>query len=1022
MAALPFSHMVPPVLGLRSRGVLAPAANLLLLAVPFAWFAPGAAPTASSMADAAISLPPCPLFSSPRPPAGSKQLGIQSARAQGVPSRLLRLLQLLPSPPFACSTAVPLQPLIDDAACLCGGAFELPWPPQSQNWLFLVAPHRSLSLASEDHLPPPPRCVVLDNFVSMSLSALRGDRVVQLLDSTSPLVPELIGIVNCWYRAVEASHNTPHITTHSTQSSPASISLFSLYVDLIDMNERTRIAILINTGEMQGPPTHHALLTGSQETESNPPPLPNLCVRVCLSPSTEPLTIRWGLGTRTYCSALAGAHPRASSDRGVLLWGLGSEPLGPPGARNENYLVRGSSKGTSHIANVRGVDHYGGHMVVNQPDAARGRVVLDIPFVKGGIVHTIHWIQIQPPLLSKVTDCTDPELGEIFFYLKSNNIMSSNSVHQAYVSNLDHLCMTGTFSICHFVASLDDKNCDKLVLNSLKVRKITPKININNECYMHIKLCVSLIFTLILPHLSHSTKSMKVKRTGGGKYKSTKILSSKLSVKVCLLLLLIIVLPPVQGAPRGRGGPSTSSSVPATPRPADFIPNMSRDWDFLPGMKRWNGIPFYEFLRVWFFALTAALGTVVQEGHTLLECAQGKDSGSQNDDTDEDKRKHNVRNSRLFACILNYINPTSQLAKTLKEELLNDGKSSYEYIKTFGDLKLDDTERIRLTSEWDEATLTKVGIKIDSNSLFEWLEYIHTLGDKIGRSLKQKRKKFLEGLPQAFESIAAIERLQPYPGSFKYPNQYPTDHPYAGKEHPKRGEPDLMALALAFYPEWNTALAKGTLKPAPRGSVHLSSTNDSFFNNEDNHVSEADDEQLDEDLNEMTLYTKSNKFKSRSNQVGKISSRSVCGICGGLGHYGSVDGKDCLTKRLGIKVSKDTLTQIKYPDGISYPFKTNPSFSQQSNAVKHKSLRSRTPKGKRPIKPKRRVYLVESGDSSCENEHVGPSEDKHGINTAQQAESSSSSEVEIGKFAVAYHTINTRKSKYQSYSSDNDEQ
>ena len=40
-------------------------------------------------------------------------------------------------------------------------------------------------------------------------------------------------------------------------------------------------------------------------------------------------------------------------------------------------------------------------------------------------------------------------------------------MHHAYVSNLDNLCMSGKFSVCHFVASLDDKNDEKLVLNSL---------------------------------------------------------------------------------------------------------------------------------------------------------------------------------------------------------------------------------------------------------------------------------------------------------------------------------------------------------------------------------------------------------------------------------------------------------------------------------------------------------------------------------------------------------------------------
>jgi len=174
----------------------------------------------------------------------------------------------------------------------------------------------------------------------------------------------------------------------------------------------------------------------------------------------------------------------------------------------------------------------------------------------------------------------------------------------------------------------------------------------------------------------------------------------------------------------------------------------------------------------------------------------------------------------------------------------------------------------------------------------------------------------------------------------------------------------------------------------------------------------------------MTLYTKGNKFKGQSTSNTKITSRTVCGICGGLGHYGSINGKECLTKRLGVKVSKDILTQIRYPDGIRYPFQNAPgSSSQHSNVVKSsKGPHPKVRKGKRTYSnSKRRVYLVESGSSSGSDHNVNKSESKDGINVAQQVQSGSESDVEIGKFAVAYHTITTSKSKYESYSSDGDD-
>jgi hypothetical protein len=61
---------------------------------------------------------------------------------------------------------------------------------------------------------------------------------------------------------------------------------------------------------------------------------------------------------------------------------------------------------------------------------------------------------------------------------------------------------------------------------------------------------------------------------------------------------------------------------------------MIKDWDFLPGMKRWNGQPFYDFARVWWVALVVALGTIVQDGCTLLNCAEGNDEGRNAPDPD----------------------------------------------------------------------------------------------------------------------------------------------------------------------------------------------------------------------------------------------------------------------------------------------------------------------------------------------------------------------------------------------------
>ena len=37
-----------------------------------------------------------------------------------------------------------------------------------------------------------------------------------------------------------------------------------------------------------------------------------------------------------------------------------------------------------------------------------------------------------------------------------------------------------------------------------------------------------------------------------------------------------------------------------------------------------------------------------------------------------------------------------------------------------------------LINEWDEATMAKVGIKFTPGAIWEWLEYVETLGEKLG--------------------------------------------------------------------------------------------------------------------------------------------------------------------------------------------------------------------------------------------------------------------------------------------------
>jgi len=86
--------------------------------------------------------------------------------------------------------------------------------------------------------------------------------------------------------------------------------------------------------------------------------------------------------------------------------------------------------------------------------------------------------------------------------------------------------------------------------------------------------------------------------------------------------------------------------------------------------------------------------------------------------------------------------------------------------------------------------MAKVGIKFTPYAIWELLEYVETLGDKLGRSLSQRRKKILAGFPESFDVITSPERLRPDPGSYILPTHYPPTHPKSGQAHPDAGKPD----------------------------------------------------------------------------------------------------------------------------------------------------------------------------------------------------------------------------------------
>ena len=168
---------------------------------------------------------------------------------------------------------------------------------------------------------------------------------------------------------------------------------------------------------------------------------------------------------------------------------------------------------------------------------------------------------------------------------------------------------------------------------------------------------------------------------------------------------------------------------------------------------------------------------------------------------------------------------------------------------------------------------------------------MNVLADKLGKTEHEKRVKYLAGFPNSFDVLVVAERARPGNGSYVHPANYPAHHPQAGDAHPLAGQPDIVATATAFYGEWARMCNEGLIKTIPKGFARrVYSDGDS--GSDDEHANMARD---------------------------RSTPKTVCLVCGGLGHASKVDGVGtCLTAKLGVHVPREHLSQIKYPELLGY--------------------------------------------------------------------------------------------------------
>ena len=378
--------------------------------------------------------------------------------------------------------------------------------------------------------------------------------------------------------------------------------------------------------------------------------------------------------------------------------------------------------------------------------------------------------------------------------------------------------------------------------------------------------------------------------------------------------------------------------------------------NYLPGVSKWNGRPFFDFQRLWWPALCVALGTIAQDGYTLLQTARAQDPAGEGENPDAIKRKN--RRTRLFACILNYISHRSYIYRYARQHFDNDGTHLFDYLYVFGQLAMTEDKKAKLASQWEEATMYKVCGRFNHDSIWEWAEWVDEMGDRLEKGNRGKRVKFLEGFPQSFAHVIMPEKLAPSPGHYVFPDTYPSHHPRSGNAHPKHGQPDIFLAARAYYPEWARMLKARSIQTPPKGSVYQADSASSEQGGDDDD--DSDDDENSEDGGYQSYDEAHARMSSRA-----ITWRSVCIICGGLGHAGVTDGVTCPSKSHGQAPNESVLKAITYPKGITRPnlqkksagstgLKPKPSLKPKHKGKAHEKKEEESlkvgGKGKKPYK------------------------------------------------------------------------
>jgi hypothetical protein len=406
--------------------------------------------------------------------------------------------------------------------------------------------------------------------------------------------------------------------------------------------------------------------------------------------------------------------------------------------------------------------------------------------------------------------------------------------------------------------------------------------------------------------------------------------------------------------------------------PVDGVnPNVQKDYDDLPAMGKniWDGIPTPMFIISFFEPLLNAIGSVSENGATLLMTYHGIDPGGSQPGANPHfavangvvRQQNANRIRRLFACVMNYILASSFVYRYLMRNFRNDGIAAMNYIRNFGNIQFPPAQLKRMQNTWEEMTLrtlTKHLKKpLNPSSLFQLTEWIIENGRYLSKSNDDMKEKFLDALitPQ-MQHIISREKSNGTHIGYAYPANYPPWFPahLALNAHPHANECDLYRLAKCHTAEWVDLLVNGKIKDDSRGVLEINEINDESGS-------------IISDHGATTNMIAPIKFS-------RVLPSTKCIICHGVGHGGETIMEDgscitCATKLLGIK--PDTSSDKKSFDKGKYKNKYKQHYKQRYQS-KFRDTRKDTRDTRQvgtPTRSQKRIAKVESDISDSSASH-----------------------------------------------------